>query len=143
MSHVTLSRVLLGSATALGSFIALGTVAALWENPFFIRMIPVSGFETAALAALSLLLGVYVAIRRPFCSIKTVGTGGILGFLGIACPVCNQILMFLFGGELLLTYFEPIRIYVAAAGVLIAVLAVAREWAVIKWPPAPVTADRV
>jgi hypothetical protein len=106
-------------------------------------MTPVSGFEIAALAALSLLLGLYVAIRRPFCSIKTVGTGGVLGFVGIACPVCNQILLFLFGGELLLTYFEPIRIYVAAAGVLIAALAVVREWARIKRPLAEMTADTV
>ena len=143
MSHVTLSRILMGAATVLGSFISLGTVAALWDNPFFIRMTPVSGFEIAALAALSLLLGIYMAIRRPFCSIKTVGAGGVLGFLGIACPVCNQILLFLFGGELLLTYFEPIRIYVAAAGVLIAAVAVAREWALIKRQPAEMTADTV
>ncbi len=143
MSHVTLSRILMGAATALGSFIALGAVAALWENPFFIRMTPVSGFETAALLALALLLGVYVAIRRPYCSIKTVGTGGVLGFLGIACPVCNQSLMFLFGGELLLTYFEPIRIYVAAAGVLIAALAVAREAVLIRKPPTEPAADPV
>ena len=143
MSHVTLSRVLMGAATVLGSFVALGTVAALWENPVFIRMTPVGGFEIAALAALSLLLGVYVAIRRPFCSVKTAGTGGVLGFVGIACPVCNKILLLLFGGDLLLTYFEPVRIYVAAAGVLIAAVAVAREWALIKRPPAEMTADTV
>lgn len=143
MSHITLSRILIGSATVLGSFIALGTVAALWDNPFFIRMTPVSEFELAALAALSLLLGVYVAIRRPFCSVKTVGTGGVLGFIGIACPVCNKILLVLFGGDLLLTYFEPVRIYVAAAGVLIAAVAVTREWALIKRQPAEITADPV
>ncbi len=143
MSYVTLSRVLMGAATALGSFVALGTVAALWENPFFLRMTPSSGFEVAALAALSLLLGVYVAIRRPFCSVKTAGVGGVLGFLGVACPVCNKILLLLFGGELLLTYYEPVRIYVAAAGVLIAALAVAREWVLIKKQPAELTADPV
>jgi hypothetical protein len=135
MSHVTLSRIVMGSATTLGSFIALGTVAALWDNPFFVRMTPVSGFETAALAILSLLLGVYVAIRRPLCSVKTAGTGGVLGFIGIACPVCNKILLLLFGGDLLLTYFEPVRIYVAAAGVLIAAAAVAREWTLIRRQP--------
>ena len=135
MSHVTLSRIVMGSATTLGSFIALGTVAALWENPIFIRMTPVSGFETAALAILSLLLGVYMAIRRPFCSVKTAGAGGVLGFIGIACPVCNKILLLLFGGDLLLTYFEPVRIYVAAAGVLIAAAAVAREGTLIRRQP--------
>jgi len=143
MPHLTWSRILIGSATALGSFVALGAVAALWENPFFVRMTPAGGFEIAALAALSLLLGVYVAIRRPFCSVKTAGAGGILGFIGIACPVCNKILLLLFGGDLLLTYFEPVRIYVAAAGVLIAAVAVAREWALIKRQPAEMTADTV
>ncbi len=57
--------------------------------------------------------------------------------------MCNKILLLLFGGDLLLTYFEPVRIYVAAAGVLIAAVAVAREWALIKRQPAEMTADTV
>jgi hypothetical protein len=97
-------------------------------NPLFIRMTPVGGFEIAFLAALSVLLGVYVAIRRPACSVKLAGSGGVLGFLGVACPVCNKVLLLLFGGELLLTYYEPVRIYVAALGVAVAALAVGREW---------------
>ncbi len=134
--NLSLSRILKGLAVALGSFVALGTVAALWENPIFIRMTPAGGWEIALLAMLSLLLGVYVVIRRPFCSIKTAGVGGVLGFIGVACPVCNKVLLLLFGGDLLLTYFEPVRVYVAAAGVLLAVWAVAREWAGTKQEPA-------
>jgi hypothetical protein len=99
-SHVTLSRILMGLAVALASFVALGTVAALWDNPFFVRMTPVSGFETALLGMMSVLLGAYAAIRRPLCSIGGASAGGILGFIGIACPVCNKILLLLFGGEL-------------------------------------------
>ncbi len=121
-----------GLAVSLGSFVGLGLVAALWENPFFVRMTPVGDFEVVLLALLSLLFGVYVAIRRPSCSVKTAGAGGVLTFLGVACPVCNKILLFLFGGELLLTYFEPVRIYVAAAGVLITGAAVAREWVLMR-----------
>lgn len=56
------------------------------------------------------------------------GVGGVLGFLGVACPVCNKILLLLFGGELLLTYFEPVRLYVAAAGTAILAVAVILEW---------------
>ncbi len=125
---LSLSRILKGLAVALGSFAALGTVAALWENPLFVRMTPASELEVVLLGLLSLLLGAYVAIRRPLCSIRTAGLGGVLGFIGIACPVCNKILLLLFGGELLLTYFEPVRIYVAVAGVLVAAAALAREW---------------
>ena len=130
--NLSLSRILKGLAVALGSFVVLGTVAALWENPLFVRMTPAGDLEVVLLGLLSVLLGTYVAIRRPFCSAKTAGVGGVLGFIGVACPVCNKVLLLLFGGELLLTYFEPVRVYVAAAGVLAVAAAVAREWMLAK-----------
>ncbi len=125
-------KVIKGIAVAIASFAGLGTVSALWNNPIFVRMTPAGDSEVALLAALSLLLGGYVAIRRPACSVKATGVGGVLGFLGVACPVCNKVLLLLFGGELLLTYFEPVRIYVAAIGVLIVLAAVVREWAMVR-----------
>ncbi len=132
IEFLNLSRILKGIGVATASFVGLGTVAALWENPLFIRMTPTGDFEIVLLGALSTLLGVYAAIRRPFCSIKAAGAGGVLGFLGVACPICNQILLLLFGAELLLTYYEPARIYLAAAGVLVAALVVAREWTLVR-----------
>ncbi len=140
MPNLSLSRILKGLTVTLGSFVALGTVAALWENPLFVRMTPAGDTEVVLLGLLSVLLGTYVAIRRPFCSAKTAGVGGVLGFIGVACPVCNKILLLLFGGELLLTYFEPVRIYVAGAGVLLAAVAVAYEWSLIKRRSAEVAA---
>ncbi len=138
--NLSLSRILKGLAAALGSFVALGTVAALWENPLFVRMTPAGDIEVVLLGLLSVLLGTYVAIRRPFCSAKTAGVGGVLGFIGVACPVCNKILLLLFGGDLLLTYFEPVRVYVAAAGVLAVAAAAAREWLLVKRQTAEVVA---
>ncbi|MEE8364391.1 MAG: hypothetical protein V3R76_01275 [Gammaproteobacteria bacterium] len=117
-----------GLVVAALSFIGLGTVSALWENPFFIRMTPVGGWEITLLALLSILIGTYVAIRSPQCATKSATTGGVLGFLGIACPVCNKILLLLFGGELLMTYYEPVRIYVAIVGVLVTGAAVWWTW---------------
>ena len=130
--NLSLARTVQGIAVAIGCFAALGTVAVLWENPLFVRMTPAGDLEIAVLAVLSVLLGAYVAIRRPFCSAKTAGAGGVLGFIGIACPVCNKILLLIFGGELLVTYFEPVRIYVAAVGVLAVAAATAREWVLAK-----------
>lgn len=126
--RLTPRKILIGVIVAAVTFGALGMVSALWDNPLFIRMTPAGNWEIAALLLLSALIGVFIAIRRPACSAKTAGVGGVLGFLGIACPVCNKILLLIFGGDLLLTYFEPIRIYVAALGVLIAGWAVLREW---------------
>lgn len=117
-----------GAAVALLAFGGLGTVSALWNNPLFMRMTPAGGWEIGLLGAMSVFFGLYVAIRRPACADRTAGVGGVLGFLGVACPVCNKILLLLFGGELLLTYFEPVRLYVAAAGTTILAVAVALEW---------------
>lgn len=108
---------------AAGAFVVLGTVAALWGNPIFVRMTPTSGFEIALLAVQSVLLGLYLGIRRRVCAAKKAGLGGVLGYLGIACPVCNKILLFMFGSSLLLTYFEPIRLYVGLAGVALTMVA--------------------
>lgn len=110
-------------ALAAGAFVVLGTVAALWDNPIFVRMTPTSGFEIALLAVQSALLGLYLGIRRRICAVKKAGLGGILGYLGVACPVCNKILLFIFGSGVLLTYFEPIRLYVGLAGVALTMVA--------------------
>jgi hypothetical protein len=117
-----------GLAVAATAFAALGTVAALWENPLFVRMTPAGGWEISLLAFLSVLTGLYVVIRRPFCSNKAVGAAGVLGFVGVACPICNKILLLAFGSELLLVYFEPVRIYATILGVVIAAWVVLREW---------------
>ena len=121
-------RWLAGVATALGAFVVLGTVSAVWENPFFVRMTDAGGWEIFLLAALSLASGAYVAVRRPYCANTSAGVGGVAGFVGIACPVCNKILVLLFGGQALLTYFEPVRIYVAALGTLLVAAMALREW---------------
>ena len=113
----------LGVIFAAIMFAALGTVAALWENPLFMRMTPTGGFEIALLLLLSVLTGLYVGLPQTECGKRTAGTGGVIGFLGIACPVCNKILVLLFGSTLLLEYYEPARLYLALGGT--ALLAVA------------------
>lgn len=113
-----------GAAAAAGMFVVLGTVAALWSNPFFMRMTPTGGFEIALLLSQSLLAGVYVGLPRKPCGTSTAGAGALIGFLGIACPVCNKLLVLLIGGTLLLEYFEPVRLYVALAGAALLAAAV-------------------
>ncbi len=121
-----------GILTALGAFAVLGTVAALWDNPLFIRMTPTNGFEIGLLALQAILLGVYMAIPVPACATKLAGAGGIANFIGIACPICNKILMLVFGANALLTYLEPARIYFAAGGALITGIAVFIRWRTLR-----------
>lgn len=59
----------------------------------------------------------------------------MLNFLGVACPVCNKVLLLIFGWNVLMTYYEPIRIYVAAIGTAITLLVVAYEGLRRVYPP--------
>lgn len=128
MGSGTLRRGASGVAVAAGGFLLLGTVAALWPNPLFVRMTPSGPVEVVLLALTAALAGIYVAVRSPACgSPRAAGAGGVLNFLGVACPVCNKVLVLLFGAPLLLTYFEPVRLYVAALGAAIVAAMVAVE----------------
>lgn len=125
---MTDNRGVRGLAAALFAFAAIGTVTALWPNPLFARMTPVQGFEIWMLVLQSVLIGLYVAVRRPRCSVRNAGLGSVIAFLGIACPTCNKILLLVFGANLLLEHFEPLRLCVAAAGVLLTALALVLEF---------------
>lgn len=113
-----------GIAAAVAMFVVLGTLAALWTNPLFMRMTPTGGFELALLLLQSILAGVYVGLPQSPCGKRTAGAGALIGFVGIACPVCNKVLVLLIGSALLLEYFEPVRLYVALAGAALLAVAV-------------------
>ena len=100
-------------------FVMMGTLTALWNNPYFIRMTPVTGWDYVILSLESMLIGLFIGIRRPRCATKKAGIGGVFGFLGFGCSICNKLLLLLFGSSFLLTYFEPVRYYVGAVGILI------------------------
>lgn len=116
---VVANRMLLGLGVAGVMFMILGTAAALWGNPFFYRMTPASALEIFLLAFQSVLVGGFVAFKPPTCGSKSVTVGSVIHFLGIACPVCNKVLLYLVGSEVLLLHYEPYRIYVAAGGVVV------------------------
>jgi hypothetical protein len=121
-----LRRRLRGTAVGIAIFMLLGTVAAVWVNPFFVRMTPVGPWEFGATALTAVLAGVTAALWVPRCQLRTTGTGGIASFLGIACPTCNKVLMLMFGGPALLAWFDPVRPWLAAGGVIVMTVAAAR-----------------
>ena len=120
-------QAILAAAIAVATFAVLGTASAIWPNPFFTRMTPTAGFEIAILSAQSVLVGLYMAIQAPTCASRVAGAGNVLGFLGVACPVCNKLLVLAFGPGLLLQYFEPVRLYVGLLGLAIIAYALWRK----------------
>jgi hypothetical protein len=121
------TRLATGFLVSVAMFVGLGTVSALWSNPLFVRMTAAGWWEILALLLTALLAGLFVVLRREGCSVATAQGGGILGFLGVACPTCNKLLMLIFGGQALLTYYDPIRPLVASLGVAVLGMAVLRE----------------
>lgn len=129
-------RGLRGTLVALLVFAISGTVTAVWANPLFVRMTPVGGWELPATALLAALAGLSAALWVSSCRIGGAGGGGALGFLGIACPTCNKILLFVFGGEALLAWFDPLRPYLTALG--LGLMAVAARAAAARYRSARV-----
>ena len=119
-----LSTLIIASAT----FLLLGTITALLNNSFFIRMTEVNGWDYIILSFESLLIGLFFGIRAPHCATKKAAIGGVLGFVGFGCPVCNKILLLLFGSSILLSYFEPVRHYAGALGILLFSYALFQRW---------------
>jgi hypothetical protein len=125
-----LRRLFRGTLAGLAVFAALGTVTAVWINPLFVRMTPVGPWELGATTLTAILAGMIVGLWVPQCRLRTSGAGGVASFLGIACPTCNKVLMLIFGGPALLAWFDPVRPYLAMAGVIIMSFAAMRAlWA--------------
>jgi len=118
-NRVSLKEIFISLGIAVGVFLVLGTVTSLWNNPFFARMTGVNTLDYLILGMESLLFGLLLGVKTGSCSVKSAGTGGVLGFLGFACPVCNKLLLLIFGGTFLMTYFEPIRPLLGLLGILI------------------------
>jgi len=108
---------------AVPLFLALGTITALWPNPFFLRMTPVAPWDFALLFAEALLLGLYLGLHAPGCAVGRAGLGGVLGFLGFGCALCNKVLLLVLGGPLILQYVEPWHHALGALGIAMLALA--------------------
>ncbi len=104
----------LGSMFGIGFFLLFGIVTAITPNSWFTRMIPANQLDWIFLILSSLLIGAYIGVdfykKKTVRTCNVVATSGSVGsFLAFACPICNKLLVALFGATVLLTYFEPYR----------------------------------
>jgi hypothetical protein len=114
--------------TAVITFLLFGFITAVVPNPFFTRMTQLSYFDYLFLTLSSLLLGIYVGLhfyeknKIKICNIKsdyTAAGGTLLSFLAFSCPVCNILLVYLFGTTALLVYFQPVQPILGTLGIII------------------------
>ncbi|SDQ90862.1 hypothetical protein [Natronobacterium texcoconense] len=100
-----------GGLVAAGFVLFTGIVTGLLPTPIFERMVPRSTLDYLFLALTGALAGAYVVQRA---SVDCDGDGCAYGatasgFLAVACPHCNAVLVALFSTSWLATYVDPLR----------------------------------
>jgi drug/metabolite transporter (DMT)-like permease len=110
---------LIAAALSLAFLAVLGIPTALIPSPFFKRMIAPTTVDYALLALTAALAGSYVSYSLYLKSVHEnksdyAAVGGTLtAVFGFGCPICNALLVVLFGSTALLVFFEPYRHYLS------------------------------
>ncbi len=104
-------------------FVIFGVLTVLIPNKFFARMTSVTMLDYIFLIFTSLLLGMFVSFYQyqkkhgsKKCGVAAT-SGGVFGFLGFGCSVCNKLLILLLGVAGVLAYVEPYRPLIGSTGI--------------------------
>jgi len=125
----------LGMASSLFIFALMGSVTSLIPNPFFTRMVPSTMMDYIFLSLSSILMGAYIGVHfykrniSKKCNAITY-SGGIGSLLAFGCPICNKLLVILFGTTALMQYFEPMRPLLGYISIFL--LSIALYWRIKK-----------
>lgn len=132
----TLNRWMIAGGGAVLTALAVGIPTDVVPNPLFGRSVPVQGWNYPALAMSAVLTGILLAtyIResadpspRASADSRLGSFGGALSFFAVGCPVCNKLVLLLFGTSGALNYWAPVQPLVAVLSIaLLAVAAVRR-----------------
>lgn len=113
---------------ALAAVVILGVPTALVQNPVFHRMIQSTPLDYVFLFTTSILAAAYLAIPAAACGHDGKAAGGsVLGVLAFACPICDVLLVLLFGASFLLSFFNPLRPIIGVLSVLVLAYAVSQK----------------
>jgi hypothetical protein len=135
------------------SLVLLGVPTAVVPNPVFGRSVPPTAWALPVLLVTSVLAGMLAATYVNDAvgtagadesladhSVRTGGTGGLLAFFAIGCPVCNKVVLLALGTTGAMNVFAPIQPLLAAAG--LALLAWALRIRLLSADACAISSDR-
>jgi len=103
---------------AFAGFVLLfGIPTALIPTPWFIRMIQARFIDYVFLIVNSALIGAYIGLHmyekheRNKRGDVLATTGSVANIFAVGCPICNKLLVVLLGTSVVMTYFEPMRVW--------------------------------
>jgi hypothetical protein len=106
---------LIAFLAGVGTLFAIGTVSAIFANPYFTRMTPVRAQDFPIWIATGVLVGLIAgtfATRSVGGHTGKVLAGGLFADLAVGCPVCNKVVVLLLGTSGALTFFEPLQLWI-------------------------------
>ena len=113
---------LVSIAAAAGTLLLIGTVAAIFDNPYFTRMTAVREQDYVIWAATALLVGLiagtFAAANVPGHAGKLMA-GGVFADLAVGCPVCNKVVVLLIGTSGALTFFDPLQLWIGLGSLVL------------------------
>lgn len=111
---------IVAAAGAAATALLIGLPTDVVPNPFYRRMTPIIWWDYPVWAATALLAGLVLAtyVRRVPVDSSAGATfgGGLLSFFAVGCPICNKLVVALIGVGGALSFFAPLQLYLAAAG---------------------------
>ena len=123
-----------GLAVAVLFFVVVGLVTGAIDTPVLERQTPLLAIDypiwvvnAALLGALS-GLSVYARSRRITQTGTAIYSGGFLAAFAVSCPLCNGLLVGLFGTAGVLNVIEPARPFINVATMLILIVLLVRRW---------------
>ena len=114
-------------AYGVAAAVLIGIPSDLIDTPIFGRPIDARWLDWVILATTSALIGLIFAIRPSSAeeAVERQGTttlwGGLVSFLAVGCPVCNQAVVALVGISGALSWWAPVQPFVGLAAVALLV----------------------
>jgi hypothetical protein len=111
-------------SVAVLTYFVIALPTAVVENPLFGREISVTSWSVTVIVISSVLTGLLTAtyVKNDFSDenprqLKIGGTGALLSYFAVGCPVCNKLALIALGYSGAIQYFAPIQPYLAVAGI--------------------------
>ncbi len=123
-----------GLAVAVLFFVVVGLVTGALDTPVLERQTPLLAIDYPIWVVNAVLLGVlsglsvYARSRRVTQTGTAIFSGGFLAAFAVSCPLCNGLLVGLFGTAGVLNVIEPARPFINVATMLILTVLLIRRW---------------
>ena len=147
MTLATLQRGMHARAVTYGAVWAgitallIGLPTDLISNPWFDRMMVAQTHDYVFLALTALMAGLLGATYAFPAACPRYGgrfaAGGILSFLAVGCPICNQLVVLALGTTGAMAWFAPLQPLLAIAAIGLMAAALFLRVRALR-PPAPV-----